>query len=140
MGAILPALSLIWDLAFPINKNIWTSSFVFYTGGVALLFLGVVYWLVDVLSYKGWIKPFRVYGVNPLFAYIISGVIAKLAYLISWETASGDTQTVKGWIYDNFFLSWLSPYNASLDYALLNVLVVLAVVWVLYRKRIFIKV
>ncbi len=140
MGTILLALSLIWDLAFPINKNIWTSSFVLYTGGVALLFLGVVYWLVDVLNYQGWIKPFRVYGVNPLFAYILSGVIAKLAYMISWETADGDTQTVKGWIYDNFFLSWLSPFNASLGYALLNVLLVLAMVWILYRKRIYIKV
>jgi predicted acyltransferase len=139
-GAILLAVSLIWDQAFPINKKIWTSSYVLYTGGIALLFLGVVYWLVDVLDYKGWIKPFQVYGVNPLFAYILSGVLAKLAYMISWETGAGTTQTVQGWIYDHFFLSWLSPLNASLGYGLLNVLVCLAAVWVLYRQRIYIKV
>ncbi len=139
-GAILLAISLIWDLAFPINKKIWTSSYVLYTGGIAMLFLGVVYWLVDVLEYKGWIAPFRIYGVNPLFAYVLSGILAKLAFTIRWETADGGTETVQGWIYEHFFQSWLSPYNASLGYALLNVLVCFLAVWLLYRKRIYIKV
>jgi len=140
VGAILVALGLIWDLAFPINKKIWTSSYVLYVGGIAMLFLGVVYWLVDVLNYRGWIAPFRIFGVNPLFAYILSGVLAKLSFYINWETAAGETQTIKGWLYENFFTSWLSPYNASLGYALLNVLVCFLAVWVLYRKRIYIKV
>ena len=140
VGAIIVALGLIWDLAFPINKKIWTSSYVLYVGGIAMLFLGVVYWLVDVLDYKKWIKPFVVYGVNPLFAYILSGIVAKLMYTIRWTTASGETQTPKGWIYEHWFLSWLEPYNASLAFALFNVAFCLAAVWILYWKRIYIKV
>lgn len=140
VGAILLALGLVWNTVFPINKKIWTSSYVLYVGGIAMLFLGVVYWLVDVLEYKRWIKPFVIYGVNPLFAYILSGVLAKLSFTIKWGTADGGTQTVKDWLYAHFFESWLSPINASLGYAIFNVLVCLAVVWVLYRKRIYIKV
>lgn len=139
-GAILLALGLIWDLSFPINKKIWTSSYVLYVGGIAMLFLGVTYWLVDVLNYKKWIKPFVVFGVNPLFAYVLSGIVAKLMYTIHWTTAAGDTQTPKGWVYQHWFESWLSPYNASLGFALLNVAFCLGVVWLLYRKRIYIKV
>ncbi len=139
-GTVLLALSLVWDVAFPLNKSLWTSSFVLYTGGIALLFLALVYWLVDVLGYKGWIGPFRIYGVNPLFAYVLSGILAKLAYTIRWEGADGTVHTFGGMVYSHLFASWLGPYNASLGYALLNVLVCYAAVWVLYRWRIYIKV
>ena len=139
-GAILAALGLAWDLAFPINKQIWTSSYVCYTSGLALLFLGVAYWLIDILEYRRWARPFVVYGTNALFVFILSGFVAKLMYTIGWETAGGGRQTVKNWVFNTVFAPFFSPVNASLAFALANVLVFLGLAWVLYRGRVFIKV
>ncbi|MCB9081708.1 MAG: DUF5009 domain-containing protein [Lewinellaceae bacterium] len=139
-GAILLAISLTWNIYFPLNKKIWTSSYVLYTAGVALLILGVVYWLVDIKGRRGWIKPFQVYGTNALFAFILSGIIAKLLSTFKSTNLAGEVISAHQWIYQTFLLSWLSPKNASLGYALLNVMVILALTWVLYRKKIFIKV
>jgi predicted acyltransferase len=138
-GAILMAAGLIWDPLFPINKKIWTSSYVLYTGGIALLLLGVTYWLIDVLDYKKWIKPFVVFGTNSLFAYILSGLIVKTLLQISWETPEG-SKNAWGWTYQTLFEPFFSPHNASLAFAIANVLVCLAIVWVLYSRKIFIKV
>src|SRR5690606_29692866 len=109
-----------------------TSSYVLYTGGLALLFLGVVYWLIDILDYQRWAKPFAVYGTNALFVFILSGFVAKLMYTIGWETAGGGRQTAKGWVYDAVFTPFFQPMNASLAFAAANVLAFLALAWVLY--------
>lgn len=141
IGTILLALSLTWDIFFPINKKIWTSSYVLYTGGVALLFLGVVYWLVDVLQYKTWIKPFVVYGTNALFAYIMSSFIVKLMLIPKFEQPDGGTQNLYGKIYTDIFEPmFASPYNASLAFAITYVLFILGLTWLLYWRKIFIKV
>ncbi len=139
VGVLLLVVSLTWDLAFPINKKIWTSSYVLYTSGVALLFLGVVYWTVDVLGYRRWIKPFVVYGTNALFAYVLSGLIAKTMFSIKWSIGPEETQTLQGWAYQNWFQSIFSDYNASLAYAIANVLLVLGVTWILYSRKVFIR-
>lgn len=140
VGTILVAAGLTWDLSFPINKKIWTSSYVLYVGGVALLFLGVVYWLVDVLQYKKWIKPFVVYGTNALVAYVLSVLVAKLMFGVSWTGADGAPVTLKDALYGSLYESWLSPYNASLAWALTNVLICLGLVWILYSRKIFVRV
>lgn len=140
VGAILLVLGLVWDLAFPINKKIWTSSYVLYVGGIAMLFLGVIYWLVDVLNYRSWTKPFVIYGMNPLFAYILSGLLVDTAISIRWKTASGETTNLWSSLYQTLFEPFLSPYNASLAFAIMNVLICFLAVWALYRKRIFIRV
>lgn len=140
VGAILVLVGLCWNLVFPINKKIWTSSYVLYAGGLALVSLGVVYWLVDVLGKKGWIKPFVVYGTNALFAFVLSGLFAKTMGLIRLPAAEGETQSMGQWLYQNLFLSWLPDYPASLGYALFNVLLILGITWILYSRRIFIKV
>lgn len=140
VGVLVLALAFIWNMNFPFNKKIWSSSFVLFTSGVALLMLGSIYWLVDAQKYKWWIKPFQVFGMNALFAYILSGVLAVLLYTIKWTNTAGETITLKGWIYDAFYTSWLSPKNASLAFALTNVVVVLAFCGILYRRKIYIKV
>ncbi len=140
VGCLLILLGLIWNLAFPINKQLWTSSYVVYTAGIALLTLGLIYWLVDVLGYQRWIKPFVVYGTNALFIFVISGLLAKSLYLIKFDNADGSTQTLGNWIYQSCYTPFLSDYNASLAYALSNVLLMLALAWLLYSKKIFIKV
>jgi predicted acyltransferase len=108
---------------------------VLYHCGWALLTLATVWWLVDVKGYKGWIKPFLWFGMNPLFIYILHSVIVKTMFAIKIDGGS-----TYGWIYKNVFLSWLSPYNASLAFALMHVSINLLVAWVLYKKQVFIKV
>lgn len=140
-GTLLLAISHVWDLNFPINKKIWTSSYVCYTGGVALLILGVIYWLVDIHSYKKWAKPFIIYGTNALFVYVMSGLVVKTMFAIKWAGEGDKVWNVQSWIYQNGFASTFSnPYNASLAYAIACVLFFFGLAWVLYRAKIFIKV
>ncbi len=138
-GVALIALSELWSLAFPINKALWTSSYVLHSSGVALVFLSLIYWLADVKGHTTWGKPFYVYGANALFVFVLSGFVAKLSYTISWE-AGGQAVTLKTWIYNTFYTSVFSPYNASLAFAITNVVFFWALAWLLYRSRIYIKV
>lgn len=139
IGAILVFLGLFWDLAFPINKKIWTSSYVLYHSGIALLTLGVVYWLVDVLHYKFWTKPFVMYGRNALALYIAAGLLTKTLFLLKID-ADGEKQSLYAWIYENIFNSWLPAIDASFAFAFIYVLVMLLLAWLLYRRNIFLKV
>lgn len=141
IGSILLALSWIWHLGFPINKKIWTSSYVLHTSGVAMLMLGSIYWLVDIKGYKKWATPFVVYGTNALFVFVLSGLIAKTMWKIKVTAASGELVSVQGWLWESIYMPAFSNIkNASLAYALTNVAFFLLLSWLLYRKRIFIKV
>lgn len=135
VGAICIVTGLLWDLSFPINKSLWTSSYVLYTSGIAMQCLALCYWFIDVLGYKGWTTPWVAFGVNALSAYVLSGLLARFLGLIQ----VGE-QSLKGWIYDNLFLSWLGPYNASLAFAMVFVFCLFALSWLLYRKGVIIKV
>lgn len=139
-GVLLVAIAQVWNLVFPINKALWTSSYVLYAGGLAQLFLGGIYWMIDIKGIKGWSLPFQVYGVNALFAFILSGIVAKLLSAIKWQLDAENTQTLKGWIYDTLFTPYFSAINASLGFALLNVTFIFVCSWFLYKNRIFIKV
>jgi predicted acyltransferase len=141
IGAILFAVSLLWNPLFPLNKKLWTSSYVLYTSGIAMLFLGVIYWLVDIKGWKAWSKPFQIYGMNAMFAFILSGIVAKLLGFYKLPGGeNGELQSLSAWLYKSFYITWLPPYNASLAYALSNVLFVFGACWILYRFRIFMKV
>jgi predicted acyltransferase len=125
---------------FPLNKSLWTSSYVLYTGGLALLFLGFCYWFIDVLKIHWWIKPFQVYGLNAITVFFLSGIVAKMLYLIKFTGASGEEISIKGYLFNEYFLSWLTPINASLAWALFYILIWLGFMWILYSRKIFIKV
>lgn len=140
IGAILIFIALAWDLFFPINKKIWTSSYVLYTSGIALLVLGILYWLVDILNYKKGIQPFVHFGMNALIIYTLSSVIADIFFYVKWSAADGTHMNIKTWIHQTFFMSWLSPKAASLGYALFNVLLLYLIAWWMYTRKIFIKV
>lgn len=139
-GAICVIIGWMWNSFFPINKSLWTSSYVFFTGGLALQFLALCYWLIDIKKYTFWTKPFVVFGVNALVLFVGSGVMARLLGLIKVSSADGTQISLQSWIYRNLFLSWLPPYRASLAYAIAFILVWLGLMWILYRRRIFIKV
>ena len=139
-GTILTAAGWSWSLLFPLNKALWTSSFVLYTAGLALLTLGVCYWLIDVKRMSWWTKPFVIFGVNALALYVFSGILSNLLGAIAIVSADGTSISLQEWIYNTLFLSWADPINASLLYGLAYVGFWLLMMWVLYRKRIFIKV
>jgi len=126
-----------WNLWFPINKNLWTSSFVLLSAGLALLCLGLCYWMLDVKHWRGrWATIFLVFGMNPIAAYVFAEVISHSLYRFS--TAAGlSWQEV---LYQSRFEPFASPANASLLYAIGYVLVCWVVMWVLYRKRVFLKI
>ena len=134
-GAVLVAIGWAWNSFFPINKALWTSSYVMFTGGLALQFLALCYWLIDIKGYRRWAKPFEIFGLNAIALYVLAALMADLSGLIK---VGGDS--LGGWIYERLFASWLSPINASLAYAICFVLVCLFFMWLLYRRRIFIKI
>ena len=140
-GTVLLALGWTWSLVFPLNKSLWTSSYVVYTAGLALLTLGFCYWLIDIKGYKRWSKPFVIFGVNALALFVFSGIMARLLGLIRVAgPEAGKDISLQQWIYGNVFLSWLAPLNASLAYAICFILFWLFLMWLLYRRRLFIKV
>ena len=139
-GVVLTAIGWAWDFWFPINKSLWTSSYVVYTAGLALCFLAFCYWLIDIKGYRRWAKPFVIFGVNALALFVLSGLMAKALGLIKVAGADGKTISLQKWIFDSIFLPIASPVNASLMFAVSFVLLWLFQMWLLYRKRIYIKV
>jgi predicted acyltransferase len=139
-GVILVALGWAWNFYFPMNKSLWTSSYVLYTSGMALCFLGFCYWLIDIKGYKKWSKPFVIFGVNALALFVFSGILTKILGLIKVAGDDGKTVSLYTWIYRNVFLPFGEPINASLMFAVSYILLWLFLMWLLYRKRIFIKV
>jgi predicted acyltransferase len=140
MANISMVAGIIWDMWFPINKGIWTSSYVLYANGMALHFLAMCYWFIDVKGYTWWTKPFIVYGVNAITVFFLSGIMARLLTLIMVTGPEGNEVTLKTYLYSSYFAPYFSPLNASLAWALVYVLLWLGLMWILYAKKIFIKI
>jgi predicted acyltransferase len=130
-GILAVAVGLVWDLFFPINKALWTSSFVLYTGGLATIGLAFCYWLIDVQGHKRFTYFFHVFGINAITAYVLSGWIPHYMGMIKLGGHS---------IYQTFFQPFFSPVNASLVSAIFTVLVLWLVMWVFYIRKIIIKI
>jgi predicted acyltransferase len=139
-GALCVIVGWCWNLVFPINKALWTSSYVMFTTGLALSLLALCYWAIDLKGYKRWTKPFVIFGVNALALFVFSGLLARVFGLIHTTKLDGTPGNLQTWLYEHLFLSWLAPVNASLGYALGYVLLWLGLMTILYRRRIFIKV
>ena len=134
-GAVGLIAGEIWNLWFPINKMIWTSSYVLFTAGFALFVLGVCYWIVDIRGWKGWSTPFIMFGVNPLVLYCFASWLASAMHV---HHIHG--RTIKEILYDKLFVPLFSdPYLVSLTWALSFVLVSFVLAWILYRKRIIVR-
>jgi predicted acyltransferase len=129
-GAAGLVAGLLWDFVFPINKALWTSSYVVFTAGFACVMLALCIWIIDIRGWRGWTKPFVIYGVNPLIAFVGSGIMAKL--LDMWR--------IKSFTFQTFYDPYFPPKLASLLWGLTFVLFWLAVLWVFYRRRWFLRV
>ncbi|HEV7595738.1 MAG TPA: DUF5009 domain-containing protein, partial [Gemmatimonadaceae bacterium] len=121
-GSIGMMVGLMWNWSFPINKNLWTSSYVIFTAGMACVALATIMWIVDYCNVKWWTKPFVVFGVNPIVAFVGSGVLARLIYTLWHVTYNGKVVAVQDAIYQIVFLPWLPPRVASLAFAIAFVL------------------
>ena len=139
-GSICVAAGWAWNAFFPINKALWTSSYVLFTGGLALQFLALCYWIIDIKGYRRWAKPFEIFGVNAIALYVVADLIAVTLGLIKVNGPDGLRVPLGSWIYETLFASWASPVNASLFFAITFVLVCLGLMWILFRRKIFIKV
>lgn len=140
IGSLGMVAGLMWNWWFPINKNLWTSSYVVFTAGMAAVAIATCLWLIDVRRVTWWTRPFVVFGVNPILAFVGSGMMARLMASIIKVERNGETVSLQRAIYDAGFASWLAPMNASLLYALCFVAFWFAILWVLHRKGIFLKV
>lgn len=139
LGCVLAVAGWTWGLFFPINKSLWTSSFVLYTAGLALQAFACCYWLVDVQGLKRWATAFIYYGTNAIFVFVASGLLAKTLGRLTLNDGGGE---VSWWsfYYEKAFASWLQPKDASLACAVSLILFFLVILWQMYKRKIFIKV
>jgi predicted acyltransferase len=140
IGSIAMVAGLMWNWSFPINKNLWTSSYVLFTAGMACATVATCIWLIDVRRVTWWTKPFVVFGVNPILAFVGSGMMARLMASIIKVERDGQTVSLQKAIYDSAFASWLAPTNASLLYAGCVVFLWFLILAALYKSKVFLKV
>ena len=138
-GVMMTIAGLCWSPVFPINKSLWTSSYVLFTAGLASLILAAFYWIADVKGHRAPMKPLVIYGVNAIVVFVASGLLAKTMGLIKLPLG-GAVISSQVFIHKTMFLSWLSPVNASLGFAIANVLGWYAVLWWMDRRGIHVKV
>ncbi|HET7003504.1 MAG TPA: DUF5009 domain-containing protein, partial [Puia sp.] len=136
MSGLLILGGLIWNAFFPINKALWTSSFVLFTGGLAMATLTLSYWLIDVNGRQKFTEPLVAFGSNAITIYVVSGYLPLLIGTIYVDV---DGQKINLWQYgyQHLFASWLSPINASLVSALVYVVLLSIPMIIMYRKKIF---
>lgn len=139
VGMLLIAAGWGWNLFFPLNKSLWTSSFVLYTSGWAIIGLAVSYWMIDILGYKRFTKPFVVFGANAITVYFLSVFIKRIARMI--QVPYHDTQS-NSWdfVYQTLFEPFFNPYAASLIFTLVLLMGWMTLLWWMYNKRIIVKI
>jgi predicted acyltransferase len=138
-GGLCLLLGYFWDMVFPINKKIWTSSFVLFTGGLALLTLATLTWLIDIRGYKKWTIHFVYFGMNSMMVFVGSGILARLLGLIRW-THEEKTVSLKGFLYSGLQRTGLSPKVSSLLFALTFAFLFYLLLKWMYRKKWFWKI
>ncbi len=139
-GIIAIILGICFNFFFPLNKSLWTSSFVLFTSGLATVCFSILYWLIDVKKYKIGVQFFLVFGLNAITVFFGSAIIAKLLN-IPWLEKNGETIGAKQWLYQTFFIPYFNnPYLASLAGALTFVFIWYGVLWVMSKKNVFIKI
>jgi predicted acyltransferase len=138
VGVITMIVGRLLHPLFPINKNLWTSTFVIFTAGFAMVILAICFWMVDMRGWRRWTQPFLVFGSNAISAFILSFLLS-IASTNFHVNDNGRERSVHGYIYSHWFASIAKPKNASLLFAIFFVLVCYLPLLLLYRRRVFIK-
>ena len=128
------------NILIPINKQLWTPSYVFLTSGWACLILSIFYWLIEIKNIKSWAKPFIVFGSNSIIVFVASGILVTTILKIKIHLNDGSITSLYNWIYKYLFVSWAGDLNGSLFFAITWILLWLGVLWILYIRKIFIKI
>jgi predicted acyltransferase len=141
VGVLSFALGEVINLWFPINKKLWTSSFVVLTAGLALICLATCYWALDIGRLRGWwVQAFLVFGMNAIAAYVFADLLSFPIFGFEVHLRNGSAVPWQDFLYEHIFLPILTAPNASLAYALTYVLICWVAMWVLYRRAIFLKI
>jgi predicted acyltransferase len=138
-GLICGFAGLAWDLFFPINKKLWTSSYVLYAGGISMVLLAVSVWWLEVRKWAAGTDFFFTFGANSLFAYVLSEALVMLWGSITWMNAAGEETNVREWIFEHIFMPINAQELGSFLFALAYMLLCWAVCRYLYIKKIYIK-
>ena len=117
-GALAAMLGAMWGWSFPINKGLWTSSYVLLTAGLAALAIATITWLGDGPLMRRLTTPTLAFGVNPLLAFLGSGLMAKVMGSLWKVEVAGELVSVQSVVYRSTFRAWLEPRDASLAFAL----------------------
>lgn len=128
----------LWNIAFPINKNLWTSSYAVFMAGAASLLLALCYWVIDVKGWRGWTKPFVILGTNAITLFAVSALLVKTMALIKVTGPDGPI-SISRYAYLHYFAPFAAPKNASLLYSLANLGVLFALLAWMYRRKIFVR-
>ena len=139
VGAVIVVVGWLWGFLFPVNKQLWTSSYVLYTGGIAMLILAVCVWVIDLKGYKKPAHPFVIFGTNSIFLFVASGLWVKTMLIIHFSI-SGKSVSGYKYLYEAIFQPMAGDLNGSLLFALFHVGMWWLVLYWMYRKKIFIKI
>jgi predicted acyltransferase len=141
LGTISVLIGWFWGYLLPINKPLWTSSYVLYTGGLALLFLALLLWLIDVKGIRRWYQPFIHFGTNPLFIFMFSILYVKvMIYLVNITNSEGEIMTGYSYLYKNGFVPFVGNMNGSLLFAITHIIFFWFLTFIMFKKKIFIKI
>jgi predicted acyltransferase len=143
IGVILIVLGQIWDIVFPINKALWTSSYVLYTAGLATLILSVLYYLIDIADYKKGVKLFQIWGVNPMIVFFLSQIVPQSMAMVSLPNPNIPAEQINLWDYLYVFKVlpfFNNPMTASLVFALLYAGMWSILLAYFYKKKMYFKV
>lgn len=139
IGTILTFLGFLLSYGCPINKKIWSPTYAIVTCGLASSFLALLIWIIDVKGYKKWCPFFEAFGINPLFMYVLGAVLSILLGNIRIPYGEGAI-SLHGYAYRVILQPMLGDYAGSLAYAILFVCICWSIGYVLYKKKIYIKI
>ena len=140
VGGLCTLAGLALQGVFPINKALWTSTYVLFAGGLAMLGLALCYWVIDIKQWRAWTPPFLYFGVNAIIVFFLSGIIPRTLFLIKIQDGA-TTINAQQWLYQRLFTSWIAdPYAASLAGALFFLLIWFFILRQMYRANIIVKV
>ena len=140
MGNALLFYGALMSLWLPINKNLWTSSYSVFMAGLAANAFAFCYWVIDVMGYRKWALPFRIYGMNAIIIFALSGLLGKTALIVKITESDGSRTSVWAYVFRHVFAPLAAPINASLIFALTYVALFFGLAFVMYRRKWFIKV
>jgi predicted acyltransferase len=138
-GAGLTLLGVVWDNVLPINKNLWTSSFVVFSAGVSLLTLAVLYVLIQSRVIARAFKPFEIFGVNAILLYAGAYLLQRALFLIRIDDGHGTRVRLRNLIFERVIDPVAGGELGTLLYCTLFLLLCLLLLGVLYRYRIYLK-